>query len=590
MPHVRSLTGVLVLALIWSCADSPRSAEDAASSGAGGGAGEGNLSAGSLGMSGGSHAGGEDASGGDFGEAGRSAPTAAGAAGAANTEGGAAGSDHGGAGGAGGEGGEGKILTPEQEKCVASYSVEGSPNPDVGGVLAACPALADFLFWVDAQNDDVAYASWPVEMQDRLAALYQTMLAGDPLDDLDCPDPRGDDSARTVLAAGIPGNTPIAIYFTTAQASDMYLASVAHALALEVSQALPYSLLDYPGAELEPLFSARSIVVPVTQPPKPFGAPLPDATYQVPMNHDGLGFVCDPRTGYDFARGISSYSHEDMVGSSATRTLANLTLFLTLNSVHGFPIGYNESVDTYQFELAERLHRGLDQPAGTPSQTLVSRLGCHHTAELLEELARAMNVPVRGVGAYSGAWTDGTNYPFRYNSHRALAYAWTRPEARILPHSDFVNATGLHPNYGGPSTPLAFFELIWRSAESYEAMGFDIDMSMPIVPILPTNSNGAFETRYDFGRVVAVTNGEPRFYLRTEACAWDLAYAYCVDPAGGPRALADNHPYNGYPEFSDPDLLQGCYDTIAACVTSLPGGCNDVPDSYPSLVAANYLP
>jgi hypothetical protein len=288
-------------------------------------------------------------------------------------------------------------------------------------------------------------------------------------------------------------------------------------------------------------------------------------------------------------RGETSLSGEDMLGASASETLANVTFFLTRNSVHGFP--QDESVDTYQFEISERLGLGLDLPGGTTSDWLIERLGCHSTAELLEELARSVNVPLRGVAAYNYDWTDGTDYSFRFNTHRALVYAWTRSQARILPHADFVNATALWPNYGGPDTPLAFFDVVWRSAESFQAMGLDIDMQMPIVPVLPTNSNGSFETYFDFGRALAVLGvQEGRYYLRTDACAWDLARAYCIDPAGGTSSFVSNHPYGGYPEFSDSDLLQAAYDKTVACVASLPGGCSEVPDSYPDFVAENYLP
>ena len=508
-----------------------------------------------------------------------------GAAGAGGMSDGGAGEGNAGIGGAGGEGG---IVDPEREKCVASYSVEGSPNPDIGAVLAACPQLGNYLLWVDTQNQDVAYASWSAAMQDRLADLYQTMLVGDPLDDLDCPDPRSEWDELVFTRLGDPDRDPMYLYFTTSQASDLYLVGVAHALALEVTQALPYSLLDYPSAELEPLLSARAVVVPTSQPPKPHGAPVVAAIYQPPTSHDSLGFVCDPRTAYRFLRGETSLTGEDLLGATPTESLANVTKFLTENSVHGFPT--EESLNTFQFEIGERLHLGLDED-WTPSDYLIERMGCHSTAELLEELARAVNVPVLGVASFTYSWNSGIDYPFRYNSHRALVYAWTGDEPRILPHLDFINATALWPNYGGPEAPLDYFDLVWRSPESYEAMGIDVDMTMPVVPIVPTNSNGVGETYYDFGRVLSVlTTAEGRFYLRTEACSWDLTSAYCEDPAGGPSALASNHPWGGFQEFSDPTLLQACYDATAACVASLPGGCSDVPATYPEWSATNYLP
>jgi hypothetical protein len=482
--------------------------------------------------------------------------------------------------------------SPEPLSCSESYYVSGQPNPNINVVLSACPDLAQALLWADASNQDVPYAAWPSSMRARLATLYSHLLANEALTDLACPDPRGADVDRVVTAAGMPNGTPTELYFAQVQATDMYLASTAQALVLEVRHTLPWSLRDYPSEELEPLLSARSLVVPVTQPPRPFGAPLPEAAYQEPLAHDGLGFVCDPRVGYDFIRGTTSRTGEDLTGATPTETLAKLTFFVTQNSVHGFPLSYQEPFNTYQFSLSERLHRGIDAPAGTPSQTLVERLGCHSTAELVEELARAVNIPVRNVASYVYDWTDGTQYTFRNNSHRGLAYAWSRPaERRILPHADFVNATALWPNYHATFAALDFFNLVWRTPEDYQSMGLLVDMTMPIVPILSTNSDGSFETYFDFGRAFAVlTTSEARYYLRTMGCSWDLARAYCLSPTGDAAAFANNNPYGGYPEFSTPALLQVALNATTACLAALPGGCASVPASFPNLTATNYLP
>jgi hypothetical protein len=474
--------------------------------------------------------------------------------------------------------------------CRASYADAGVPNPDVSAVLNACPELASNLLWVDASNNDLPWSSWPPAMATRLQALYTQILAGAPFSDLACPDFRGADSARVWTTT--PATMPIFIYFTAAQAQDMYLASVAHALALEVRGELPWSLLDYPPAELEPVFSARSLVVPVTQPPRPGGTPLPDANYQVPLGHDGRGFACDPRVGYDFLRGRTSSSAIDYLAGTPAEMLAAITFLATRNSVHGFPLDFQQPIASWQFTLSERLHRGLDEPAGTPSKWLIERVGCHSTAELIEELARSVNVPVRNLASYGYAWTDGVDYTFRNNSHRGLAFAWTRQcERRILPHADYANATALWPNFHAQFGPRDFYDVVWRTPESYQAMTLQIDMSMPVVPITAANSDGSYETYFDFGRVFAVLGtDEGRYWLRTAACSWDLARAYCLNPGGGTAAFAANNPYSGYPEFSDPALLKASFDATAACVAALAGGCGAVPDQYPDFAATDYLP
>jgi hypothetical protein len=122
-------------------------------------------------------------------------------------------------------------------------------------------------------------------------------------------------------------------------------------------------------------------------------------------------------------------------------------------------------------------------------------------------------------------------------------------------------------------------------------MGLTVDASMRGVPVLSTNSNGSFETYFDFGRALAVlTTSEGRYTLRKDACAWDLLYAYCVDPAGGPAALAAHHPWGGYAEFADGALLQAAYDRAGACVAGWPGGCAAIPASFPAFSATRWLP
>jgi len=477
--------------------------------------------------------------------------------------------------------------------CKASYTVGGAPNPDLGAVLAACPQLASALVWVDTTNTSVPYASWTPDMQARLASLYGTMLSGGAISDLACPDPRGADSSRAPPASNDTNNPPMMLFFTTAQASDMYLASAAHALVIEVKGAVPWSLLDYPAGELAPLLDASTMVTPTTQLPRPFGSPIAGATYQVPPSHvDSLGFVCDPRVGYDFIRGTTSKTGADLVGADPTATLANLTFFMTQNSVHGFPT--TEPWTSFSFSLTDRLHLGLDLSTTPATQApyLVERVGCHSTAELLEELARFVNIPLRNVASNTYDWTDTTAYPYRQNSHRALAYAWTRPaEFRVLPHADFVNATALWPNYRSPFTAMDYFTLVWLAPATYVADGIMVDTTMPVIPILPANSQGSYETYPDFGRVLSVlTTSEARYYLRKDACSWDTSRAYCINPAGGTSAFQSNNPYGGYSDYSDPVKLQAGFDAAAACIAAYPGGCASVPSSYPSFTATNYLP
>jgi hypothetical protein len=304
-----------------------------------------------------------------------------------------------------------------------------------------------------------------------------------------------------------------------------------------------------------------------------------------------MGFVCDPRDGYRFIRGATSKTKADLVGATADATLANLTFFLTQNSVHGFPV--TQSIDSFQFAIAERLHLGVDIVDGgtTPANTMVERVGCHSTGELLEELARAVNIPILNLGSFVNDWTDGTQYSFRQNVHRGFAYAWTRAGVRIMPHADFTNATALWPDYRLGMNAAAYFDIVWRSPASYAANGITVNPAFPVEPVLAANSEGSYEVYPDFGQIQAIlTVNEARAMLRTEACSWDLARAYCINPSATPTQFNNNNPYGGYAEFASVPVAQASENAIAACISALPGGCASVPTSYPSFAATNYLP
>jgi hypothetical protein len=133
-------------------------------------------------------------------------------------------------------------------------------------------------------------------------------------------------------------------------------------------------------------------------------------------------------------------------------------------------------------------------------------------------------------------------------------------------------------------------QLVWRTPADYTSMGLTIDMTLPVVAVNSANSNGSFETYFDFGSVFALLGAEGRYTLRTEACAWDVVRDYCVAGDGGTSAFANDDPYGPYPEYATPSLLQAAYQEAAACIASLDGGCSAVPPSYPSFSATNWLP
>jgi hypothetical protein len=90
--------------------------------------------------------------------------------------------------------------------------------------------------------------------------------------------------------------------------------------------------------------------------------------------------------------------------------------------------------------------------------------------------------------------------------------------------------------------------------------------------------------------VLAVLGSEGRYYLRTQACAWDIVSDFCLDRDGGASAFANGDPYGPYPEYSTPSLAQAALTPAAACIATEPGGCAAVPPSYPVFSATNWLP
>jgi len=127
------------------------------------------------------------------------------------------------------------------------------PAPEAGALdtwLRAHPAVAFHLTWNDGERSR-SYSAWPAEMREALGSAVEAARAG-----------------RFSLADDPPANAwkrasddPDAVHtaFAPEVARALYIATVAHSLAVEIDRRVPWSLDDLNGDELETLLASSSL-------------------------------------------------------------------------------------------------------------------------------------------------------------------------------------------------------------------------------------------------------------------------------------------------------------------------------------------
>ncbi len=251
---------------------------------------------------------------------------------------------------------------------------------DVAQFLAESPRIAAAMLWHGTDNVAMPYADWPETLKAKLDIAVRRQLAGE---GSGLPD-----VMTNQAGAFLADNDYVTTVLSGEDAEDLYAASVANSLVLEMLGTLPWSLDDLSEDELTLLLDSRGFY-------RGYADYLHDANSRVTgYDVDGIVLPAPPEIVREFM------AREDLVGASRHETIINAIDWIRYNLVH-----YSGGQSAKNFEdhwgyrgyspLSRMLvvgeHTGLDgKPRGYTA-------GCHGTNWFLVHLLRAVNIPVEYV-------------------------------------------------------------------------------------------------------------------------------------------------------------------------------------------------
>ncbi len=327
--------------------------------------------------------------------------------------------------------------------------------PALSGDTFPCLDWQRHVYWIDPQGKRQALgpAQW-----DRLNQLFGEMVMGGQNLSLNCPDP-----------------TKSLHYMTAAQAQDVYLAHVAHALALEYSGMLPWKLRELPAAELAEILSPEAYHQPIPNNSPGLSYPNgmgPGVGYRLPFRQSQAGsMVCDPRDGYRFMTGNWPGQSQSLLGKSPRETVIKLSAWARDEMGHGdgsWPATKQHSL------LKDRLVRFTEQSTQLTEYWAIH--GCQSASNTLADLARSVNIPLLRVGTRDVGTTDPVQ------THAGLAFRWTRHDPMVLHHADELYAIQddwvIAPEMGGAKVTGAlrdemFYLTNWLDPWDLKDLGLD---------------------------------------------------------------------------------------------------------------------
>lgn len=400
--------------------------------------------------------------------------------------------------------------------------------------IDGCLRLKNQIIYESPTGERIPFIRWTEAQVNRINQIYARIAANEEDLGLNCPDPR---------MSQLSTITPVFYYLNPEPAFDIYAAHVAHAIYLEANHLVPWSIQNLPIIQLKELFDFHSYFVPIlvdrnTRYPSHIRA---QRDYQLPARgvYGPDSLVCDPRVAYQFIRGLSSRSHENMLGESPESTLTNLSHWFKNNVVHG-DIRDREALILYAY-LSQKL-RGRE--TRDFSNAIVANKGCHSAANLLYDLAKSVNIPLLNVAIQESESREGS---FLTRTHRGLIFKAGSSSPLFLYHLDEFYANGdiLGPIYtpieGSPPNLLEeknlLFQGEWVNPATLEAWGFHFFNTYPI--IIPGEDYGmpaeaSSVNRADYGYFAGYWEGTSaqlalKYSLEKsyQYCSYSLVSAYC---------------------------------------------------------------
>lgn len=404
------------------------------------------------------------------------------------------------------------------------------------------------IAWMGPDGARVPYASWPATMRSALATAFNDLARGD--------------GRPPVAAETYEQRTNV--YLRPAEAQQLCIEGLAHALWLEWSGAVPWSLANWSDPELAWLLDCRHRLDIIPPGATATGSYVAGVDYAAPY-HTG---VVSPSVLWDIVRGRGNdiYWTLDLLQNydggvlDADVFVANLLYWTRLAWVHG-PVSPSPAQRAFIDDMHgwARIEDRLKPRNYLDRRGYVMPTGCHDASMLLAESARVANVPLipgtmslpRGTVTSQG-WTS----TYGGSMHRGLVFGLGRPAAeRVLVHTDLIYADAAS-TYSVDWDPAGFALSFQRSALRLlsAAMPMASDLSSrgfvywpalmvpggsdPRAPELCPNDNRATE---DCGYTLG-------WFVRSDE-SWNTTYSPWTDPATG-----TTHTYT--PDEANPHLLQ----------------------------------
>lgn len=369
------------------------------------------------------------------------------------------------------------------------------------------------IVWETPTGERTLYAQWPIEKRRRLFDIYSRLLGGEANLGIKCPVPSASNT-RMSNGRGL-------IHFTPEEAFDVFVAHVAHALYLEHTKLVPWSLARLSTLEKRELFGSYRYHSRVLTDFPPYFAgqsfmSVPGTTHQS---------VCDPRVGYRFMTATSSAHYlqkESLVGPTEYQTMVNLTWWAARKMRH-----HGSQHTSSAFQIQNSTLQARLQPELVPGMIYVVAMpGCHGASKTLYDLARSVNIPLL-IGS-ACAKPNGTG------CHGGLVFRAGRAGQRILWRSDlfFIETVPIFPidpvskqKLAAHQVPQAWFDTYWQSASELTKWGFQVS---PLPPPHVTET-GQYRIGKWLGSTTYLQNGGENklnwvmeWDLRAQLCAWQL--------------------------------------------------------------------
>ncbi len=267
---------------------------------------------------------------------------------------------------------------------------------------------------------------------------------------------------------------------------------------------MPWSLTQSTPGELDQMLASynyQSIILPSSERGYPTHIQAARDYQQTTASDGTWALLCDPRAGYRFMTGTSpdhDFQQERLLGRTETETLFKLTTFFRKNVAHGG--GETREQLLRRSQLDDRLQY---EEGGL----IVASAGCHGAAQLFQDLARSVNIPLLNIATQTDPDTDGH---FGNRTHRGLIWEWESSRTRILWHTDQIYAMaywdpifpidGAGRPLGEADSDRLFFNTYWVSPRTLQDWGFAYHPHI-VYPErgFGVGSRGRYEDYADFG-------------------------------------------------------------------------------------------